>query len=48
MALEEEGDERGMIDRTKARLVAKGYSQGEGVDCFDICAPTASTTSTNL
>ena len=25
-----------MIDRAKSSLVAKGYSQGEGVDYFDM------------
>ena len=37
-----------MIDKAKARLVAKGYNQVEGVDYFDMFAPTASTTSTRV
>ena len=38
----------GTIGRAKAKLVAKRYSQKEGVDYFDIFAPTASTLSNRL
>ena len=42
------GDEHCIIDRSTVSLVAKGCSQVEGVDYFDIFAPTASTTSNRL
>jgi hypothetical protein len=34
-------DEHGVVTRNKARLVAKGYSQVEGLDFGETCAPVA-------
>lgn len=39
------GDDHGMLKRATTSLVAKGYSQEERVDCFDMFAPVASTSS---
>ena len=42
------GDVHGVIERAKSRMVCKGYSQVEGVDFFEVYAPTASSASNRL
>ena len=41
-------DARGIVTKAKARLVAKGFAQREGVDYFETCSPTLSSSSIRL